>query len=173
LTNDHGDFQPPIDTLTSILIFPKMVKRSTSASLPHRRQRKSSVPLQVETIVWTTEIEKEHWLKVPKVLLRFGRYSSLMGNQLQPRHVLLILALAARKFRDAPIICSWTELARDLGVKRDTVRHWAYELKEHGLLRINNPKRRNEDEKLANTFEFDGFIDLVEDAFNQWKEQRN
>ena len=87
-------------------------------------------------MVWGSDAERGDFLKVPRALLRLGSYSRLMGRELQPRHILLALNLASRRFRDAPLIVEWKVIARDLGVRVDTVRHWAYELRDLKLITI-------------------------------------
>jgi len=70
-----------------------------------------------------------------------GRFDPGVGQEIQPRHILLVMALAARKFRDEPIRAYWAELASGLGVRPDTVRKWAYEARDGGLLRIQSAQR--------------------------------
>jgi hypothetical protein len=130
------------------------------------------------TIVWGTTLERNRFLKLPKILAYLGRYDSRIGDKIQPRHILLIIALACRKFRDEPIRAYWQELASGLGVRADTVRKWAYELRDAGLLLITQNRGptlgagrlgvRND----RNSFDISPFVRLVADADARWKHER-
>jgi len=56
--------------------------------------------------------------------------------------LILLLALAARRYKQAPLRVYWQELADDLGVSKETVRKWAYELKKQRLLGIKQIRKR-------------------------------
>jgi hypothetical protein len=55
-------------------------------------------------------------------LTQFRKFSSHAGRN-------KYRTLAGRKFQRKPIRAYWEEVAWDLGVGKDTVRKWAYELK--------------------------------------------
>ncbi|HMO24670.1 MAG TPA: hypothetical protein PKB10_00220 [Tepidisphaeraceae bacterium] len=86
------------------------------------------------TSIWGNVMEAGDFLKVPRVLTRLARYDARMGGELQPRHIVLLLALAGRRFKNRPLRLTWSQLGADLGVKADTVRKWGAELREAGLL---------------------------------------
>jgi hypothetical protein len=99
-----------------------------------------------------------------------------MGQDLQARHLLLVLNLAGRRYHDAPLIVDWSELAHDLGTKPDTVRHWAYELRDMGLLKIKAMMRRTDEGlRRARGVELDlaPFISHVQGAFRRRRDQRS
>lgn len=126
---------------------------------------KNSVKTNRPTVIWSANAEAEDFVKVPRVLTRLGRYDDRMGQQLRPRHLLLLLNLAGRQFQDRPIRTSWQALGQDLGVKRDTVRKWAYELRDFELLTIARPAASDQDRR--NIFEIKKFVRLVSDAFER------
>ena len=107
-----------------------------------RKSRRSSTPAAQRsagseaTIVWGKDVEAGDYLKVPRVILARGRYPIEGLRGLKPRHLLLLLVLAGRKFKRSRIRAYWEELADDLEVSKDTVRKWAYELRDRGLLHI-------------------------------------
>lgn len=130
------------------------------------------------TKVWTDQLERARFLKVPKILFYLGRYEPLMGEDLQPRHILLLLALASRKFREEPIRAYWSDLASALGTRRDTVRRWAYELRDMKLLRIlreggeDSPRGRSyKDER--NTFDIAPFVALLDSADERARQRQS
>ena len=100
---------------------------------------------------------------LPRSITRLGRYDSKAGDDLQPRHILLLLTLAARKFLDKPIQARWVDVANDLGVKVGTCRHWGYELRDMGLLRIRRAHGRDRTNRRCE-FDIGGFVDLVQKA---------
>ena len=124
-----------------------------------------------ETIIWGKAEGEGDWIKLPRTITYLGRYDSDLANRLQPRHILLLLNLAARKFTNKRTRAYWDELATDLGTKRATVRKWAYELEEMELLRITRhkgktgiegkPGRKND----RNTFDITPFVRRVEAAY--------
>ena len=123
------------------------------------------------TVIWGKEVEAEDFVKVPRVLLRLGRYGLRELEGLKPRHLLLLLVLAGRQYQRRPIRAYWEELAWDLDVKKDTVRKWAYELKEKGLLRITQHRGRDPDDKRVgyrnerNSSDISPFVRLVGQAY--------
>lgn len=130
------------------------------------------------TNIWGRELEHGDFIKLPRIVLKLGRHGSDATRNLQPRHIVLLLSLAARKFQDRPIRAYWQELAEDLGVKINTVRRWAYEMKGMGLLSViqhrgrdeerNRPGIRNE----RNSFSLDPFIQAITPAFGARKRER-
>ena len=66
------------------------------------------------TDVWGSFLEESHFLKVPKVWFLLGRHGGAQGQKIKPRHVLLCLALASRKFQTKPIRVYWETLAMEL-----------------------------------------------------------
>lgn len=124
----------------------------------------------VSTNVWGT-LEQRRFLKLPKTFAFLGRYDPRVGFDIQPRHLLLIIALACRKFGDIPIRATWQDIASGLGVRRDTLRRWAYELRDLGLLRIQS---RTGDDNIneANEFDISPFVELLADADAQWREKQ-
>jgi hypothetical protein len=152
-------------------------------NLPHQTQSPRHADTPEHTVIFGADVEAEDFVKVPRAVLRLGRYYSQAGKELQPRHLLLILALAARKFRDEPLLCYWHELGADLGAKPDTVRKWAYQLKKQKLLKIRRASRKyralNPEKEHANEFDLSPLIDVVKSAFEQraahrewWRTQR-
>jgi len=140
------------------------------------RNREKSVkgpPNGEATVVWGKDVEQGDFLKVPRALLGIHRYRDGL-KWLKPRH-LLLLVLAGRKYQDKPIRVYWEELANELGVDRDTVRNWAYQLEKKGLLRIIRIKGRDpENNRIGNrndrnAFELSPFISVVKEA---WTERR-
>lgn len=97
---------------------------------------------------------------------------------LQPRHLLLLLVLAAKKYKNKPIRIYWQELAEAVGAKPDTVRKWAYQLRDMKLLRIkqfrgrdsekNKPGYRND----RNLFDIAPFVQRLETAFRLRQQER-
>jgi hypothetical protein len=139
------------------------------------RQKPNESPANGEaTVVWGREVEQGDFLKVPRALLCLHRYRDGL-KWLKPRHLTLLLVLAGRKFQNKPIRVYWEELANDLGVNRDTVRKWAYQLEDKGLLRIRRIKGRDPDNNRVgvrndrNAFDLSPFITIVKEA---WSEKR-
>jgi DNA-binding GntR family transcriptional regulator len=91
--------------------------------------------------------------------------------------MMLLLVLASRKYKDRPIRVYWEELADDLGVGRDTVRKWAYELEKQKLLKIKRKRSREpEDNRLGfrndrNVFDLTPFVSVVREAWLEKKRQ--
>lgn len=124
------------------------------------------------TVIWGKEVEAEDFIKVPRAFLRLSRYLTAGElKDIKPRHLMLILALAGWKFQRKPIRAYWEQLADDLGVKKDTVRKWAYELREKGLLVITqhrgrDPKKHGVGYKNdRNSFDIGPFVRLVDKAY--------
>lgn len=135
------------------------------AKVERSKAAKPLVP--TSTVVWGQQAEHEDFLKVPRTLTRLGRYERRAGKEIQPRHIILLLALAGRKFRDDPIRARWQDLATDLGVKSDTVRKWAYELKKMKLLSIHRMKSATPTNDRRNIFDINPFVECVNQAFEQ------
>lgn len=139
-----------------------------------RRSQSAQVAPTTATRVWGGTLEAGRFLKVPKIIFYLGRYDRRMGSELQPRHLLLLLALAARKYGDEEIRAYWAELASGLGVRAGTVRKWGYELRDMGLLRIENRRRSasSGDGDVSgnerNAFDIAPFIRLLKDAHETW-----
>lgn len=98
--------------------------------------------------------------------------------KLKPRHVLLLLSLASRKFKKKKIRVYWEELAEDLGVNKDTVRKWAYELRDWGLLWIAQHRGRDPDRNRVghrnerNSFDPSSFVEVVDKAYRIRRKDR-
>jgi hypothetical protein len=120
------------------------------------------------TIVWGPKLETDYFLKVPKVLFKLGRHSGKIGKVIHPRHILLILALMSRQYKNKPVRVYWETLAVDLGVKADTVRRWAYQMRDAGYLRITQHRGRNPEKNQpgyrneSNSFDYSPFVRFVE-----------
>ena len=149
-----------------------------------RKSRRSSTPAAQRsagseaTIVWGKDVEAGDYLKVPRVILARGRYPIEGLRGLKPRHLLLLLVLAGRKFKRSRIRAYWEELADDLEVSKDTVRKWAYELRDRGLLHIAQHRGRDPDDKRVgyrnerNSFDIAPFVRLVEQAHKMRRADR-
>lgn len=116
-----------------------------------------------------------HWIKVPKLL--FTHLGELRQEpkadtalakktrgafQLKPCHLWLILVLQAKKYKDTPNRAFWARLGGMAGVSSDTVRRWAYELRDCGLLTIENTRKRSEGENHRTGYRNDSNIFSVE-----------
>jgi len=116
-------------------------------------------------------MEQGDFIKVPRTLCYLGRYDPEFASELRPRHLLLLLNLAARKFKGQANRAYWVELACDMGTKPATVRKWAYELEKMGLLKIKRHKGRASVEGKPgvkndrNTFDFAPFVERLGPAF--------
>ncbi|MGD2109911.1 MAG: hypothetical protein PVI86_11020 [Phycisphaerae bacterium] len=127
-------------------------------------------PLPKSTKVWG-RLEKRRFLKLPKTFAFLGRYDDRVGKQVHPRHLMLIIALACRKFQDEPIRATWDDIASGLGVRADTLRRWAYELRDLDLLTITrhrDPFGGNG----PNEFDVSPFVALLEDADEVWQQRQ-
>ncbi|MCA8993475.1 MAG: hypothetical protein KDA88_15915 [Planctomycetaceae bacterium] len=131
------------------------------------------------TVVFGKEQEANDFIKVPRSLIRMARYLgepkwSELG--LKPCHVMLLLTLAARKFKTDPIRAYWEELAEDLGVAKDTVRKWAYKLQKKGLLEILQHKGRKDHavgyKNDRNEFVLNGFMQVHDVAWQARRKDR-
>jgi hypothetical protein len=124
--------------------------------------------METKTVVWSAILEKEDYIKVPRTLVYLGAYApELVGKTLQPRHVVLLLNLAARKYSNKPIRAYWEEIAVQLGVKTGTVRKWAYELEKQKMLTIRRHRGPSREQKPGvrnqrNTFDIRPFVTLLE-----------
>jgi hypothetical protein len=128
------------------------------------------VPPRSSTVIWGS-LERQRFLKLPKTFAFLGRYDNRVGAEIQPRHLLLIIALACRKFGDQPIRAYWRDIATGLGVRTDTLRRWAYELRDLGLLNITTRSSalgRNG----PNEFDIGPFVALLEQADGAWQEKQ-
>ena len=134
------------------------------------------------TIVWGEHIERSHYLKVPKVLCWLARYNEQVGGKsgpIYPRHILLLLTLAACKYKNTPTRLYWQELGDHLGISWETARKWAYQLEAIGLLKIKRYKKKTTDSKRRvgfrnerNTFDISPFVAKVDEAHAEWKRRR-
>ncbi len=122
------------------------------------------------TVIWG-DLETRNFLKLPKMFAYLGHYDGRVGREIQPRHLLLVIALASRKFRTEPIIASWTGIALGLGVRPDTVRRWAYELRNLGLLEISATTGPRGGDG-PNSFDIEPFVQLLEAADEKWRRWR-
>jgi hypothetical protein len=123
------------------------------------------------------------FIKTPRALIHIHRY--IRGREqyqhlkgLKPHHILLLLSLAARKFRKKRIRAYWKYLGEDLGASRDSARRWGRELKRMGLIKI-RPYRRKVDQDTTpgfrndrNAFDLSPLVKLVEEAYAWSKAER-
>lgn len=148
--------------------------KTTSKPKSHHNPGKSQ-----HTVIWGKEVESDDYIIVPRSFLLLSKYDDELAKSLQPRHMLLILAIAARKYQKKPTRAYWEELAKDLGANANTVRKWAYQLEQLGLLRIqrhkgparephDRPGTRNE----RNTFDISPFVRRVQDVYAVRKDER-
>jgi hypothetical protein len=86
------------------------------------------------TARWHEEtVAKGHFIQLPKALIKgTGKL------KLKPHHVWLILALQLEQYGKHPSRHYWAELAGWAKVNVSTVRRWATELKDLGLVKINH-----------------------------------
>lgn len=148
-----------------------------SESMPGEPRNNETMPATRSTSIWGPEVESGDFIKLPRVFTRLYRFDSRAGKQLQPRHLILLLALAGRRFRNAELEVTWHHLGRDLGIKSDTVRKWAYQLRDMGLLKINRcTPARNPDvigsrdrRYLGVMLDISPFVELVEEAYRKRK----
>jgi len=108
---------------------------------------------------------------LPKTLALIGRYNSRVGRDIQPRHLLLNIALACRKFGNEPIRATWQNIASGLGVRTKALRRWAYELRDLGLLEI-TPQTSEHGRNGPNVFDISPFVALLEEADALWQQQQ-
>jgi biotin operon repressor len=99
------------------------------------------------TAIWGSALESGDFIKVPRALIRIHRYKDGLAGRLTPRHQMLLLVLATRRFKAKPLRAYWQELADDLGVSRETVRKWAYQLRDMKLLGISQVRKREKEDK--------------------------
>lgn len=136
------------------------------ASPPQEKPSKKSV--------WGRADSGGDWIPVPRALLYLGSFDDETAKKLEPRHILLALCFVAKKYKEKKTRRLWYYLAKDLGFERDTVRKWAYQLEDMGLLKIKRykdkssgiarakPGYRNE----SNEFDISPFIAFVERAYD-------
>ncbi len=96
------------------------------------------------TVIWGDAMEADDFIKVPRTVLYLARYDSELRKKIGHGPMLLLLVLAARKFRNRDTAAFWEALALDLGVSIDTVRRWGYALKKEKLLDIQNRRLRRD-----------------------------
>lgn len=136
-------------------------------------------PKSEPTVIWGSEVERDDYIIVPRAFLLLSKYDDELAQLLQPRHMQLILILAARKFQKKPIRAYWEELAKDLGTKANTVCKWAYQLEELDLLIIKRhkgpareeggkPGARNE----RNSFDISPLVERIKKAYALRKTER-
>lgn len=152
-----------------------MKKQSLARKTEPVRSSEDKKP--ASTVVWGAA-EAEDFLKVPRCLLRPGASSDLAKLNLKPNDLILLLALAERKFKEKHIRAYWEEIASDLGFKKDTVRKWAYSLRDRGIIKIRNHKGRDDQNKVGhrnerNTFDLSPFVKAVESAFSERRGARD
>ncbi|MBA3483399.1 MAG: hypothetical protein H0T51_16440 [Pirellulales bacterium] len=137
---------------------------------PKKKGSASDGHLDESTVIWGKKLESGDFIKVPRALLRIYRYRDGLADKLKPRHILLLLVLASRRFKEKPLRVYWEELADDLGVSRETVRKWAYELIEEGWLTTTQVRGRDKTDKRIgyrnerNIFDIGPFVELVKEA---------
>jgi hypothetical protein len=151
-----------------------MAEIPTSKRPPTETKAKDKPP----TVIWGKELESDDFIMVPRTMLYLGRFVDIRKRGIQPRHHLLILALAARKFGKKPIRAYWESIAQDLGQKKDTVRKWAYELRDMGLLRITQHRGRDPETNRVgyrndqNSFDISPFVEFVKESHPARQAQR-
>lgn len=124
------------------------------------------------TVIWGEDVESDDFVKVPRALIRLGRYDKRAGKgAIQPRHIVLLLTLASRRFRDRPLRTTWTQLGQDIGVRPDTVRKWAYELRKANLLHIVSGRDRADGDR-RNEFDLTPFVEAIRAAYSKRFEER-
>jgi len=125
------------------------------------------------TVIWG-DAELKDFIKVPRALIYLRGFVAAQPkyDKLKPHHLLFLLALAARKFKKKKIQAYWLYLGRDLGVEKDTVRKWAYQLEKMGLLTITRFRRKTDAKSPTpgfrndkNAFDLTPFVSLVETAY--------
>ena len=125
-------------------------------------------------------VTKGNFFLVPRVLFRDLKSFGTKQRHFRPHHLWLLLALQADRFRDRPPRYYWDAIAGWCGRDRNTVRRWGYELKEMGLLTIEEcrkldpdqtrgPGRRNE----RNRFFLEPFEKKVLEVHKQWEKKRS
>lgn len=114
------------------------------------------------------------FILLPKVLLQ-----RLREFDLEPRHLWLLLVLQAARYENRDPRFYWDELAAFCGKKRNAVRRWAYELRDKGLLKIQQLKKLNPDEhprpgyrNERNRFVLTPFVQRVEQEHEKWLKAR-
>lgn len=129
---------------------------------------------------WPKEcVAKGNFFLVPSVLFRDLKSFSTKNRNFRPHHLWLLLALQAERFRDRPPRYYWEAIASWCGFDRNTVRRWGYELKDMGLLEIEECKKlepghvrrpgyRNE----RNRFKLEPFEKKVLEVHTAWDKQR-
>ena len=143
---------------------PKVRPRTKARPKTKAKKKAKTKP---STVIWGDDLESGDFIKVPRTFVWLGRFANLRKLGVQPRHQLLILALAARKYEKKPIRVYWESLAHDLGQKKDTVRKWAYELRDMGLLRITQHRGRDPETGRVgyrndrNSFDISPFVEIV------------
>ena len=114
------------------------------------------------------------YILLPKVLVK-----RLGALQIQPHHMWLILLLQVDRYEDRDPRWYWEELARFVGRDKNTVRRWAYELRDMGLLQIK--QNRTKDPRHAdkvnfrnerNTFILTPFDRRIEAEQKSWDKER-
>ncbi len=162
-----------------------MTGKSTTKKTSVRRTTKSApqgvatakTPTHAKTAVWGKSLESGRWIKLPRIFLRAGRYSELLGTKIKPRHLLLLLALGSQKYQRNQIRAYWENLAIDLGVSTETVRKWGYELRKMGLLKIKQNRGRGDIQRVghrneSNTFDLSPFIKFMEELDQKWPKKK-
>lgn len=127
------------------------------------------------TVRWPQNAVAEgEWIQLPNVLLK------RMGQmELEPRHLWLLLVLQTARYKNRPPRFYWEELAAFCGKDKNTVRTWARQLKDMGLLKIRpsrelnpgevpRPGHRNE----RNVFDLAPFEKRVEEEQEEWVKTR-
>lgn len=97
---------------------------------------------------WPKEcVDKGNFFLVPRVLFRDLKSFGTKTRHFRPHHLWLLLALQADRFRDNPPRLYWEAIAGWCGRDRNTVRRWGYELKNMGLLGIEECKKLDPDQE--------------------------
>jgi hypothetical protein len=138
-------------------------------------ERAPAVVKKQGTERWPAEcVANGEFFLLPKVLVkRFFKFG------LRPHHLLLLLALQADRYRNRPTRHYWDNLAAWLGVSRNTVRRWGYELEKMKLVEIKlNRKRDPEDagrigyRNDRNEFRLEQFEERVKQEHAVWVRER-
>lgn len=159
----------------------KAAKRIPSAAKAKAAEAPSpEPPKKPGTQRWPAAcVVKGDFFQMPKsIVQRMGDFST-PTFQFKPHHLWLVMALQTDRFRDRVPRYYWAELASWAGVKEGTVRRWAYQLRDAGLLRIKQnrsvnpgtaprPGVRNE----RNEFFLDPFEKATATVHEEWKEKK-
>lgn len=127
------------------------------------------------TVRWPANCEAAgQFIKLPKVLIK-----RLAEFDIQPHHLWLLLRLQCDRFEGHPPRAYWAALAAECGRGKDAVRKWGYELRDKGLLRIQQNRRRDAEDadrhgwrNDRNSFHLDPFLAKAHEVQRKWMEEK-